>query len=79
MKSVNAAVWPLPVVEVNGINWVRTDPDHATHVFIWFDRKPMIAIYYSDHKSYLIGNQRMHISNPSKKTNRVIAFVQEWV
>lgn len=75
MKSVTE---PGGIVEINGKYWEEYPEEIATHVFIWFDRKPMIYDYNPGHKSYFVGRQQFHVSNPRKKTNRVIAFVHEY-
>lgn len=64
------------IVEIEGKIYEKVQPERADHVFIWFDRKPMICYYHHEHKSYLVGNELFHISNPKKKTNRVIEFVK---
>lgn len=76
MKSVTRD--PGRIVEIEGKYWEEYPEEDATHVFIWFDRKPMICNYSADHKSYSVGGKQFHVSNPGKKTNRVIAFVHEY-
>lgn len=64
-------------VTIGGKTYVKVLPEEADHIFIWFDRKPMILVYNPEHKGYMIGKTQYHISNPSKKTNRVIEFVKQ--
>ena len=63
-------------VKINGKTYEKVEPDFADHIFIWFDRKPMICFYNAAHKGYVIGDFQFHISNPNKKTNQVIEFVR---
>lgn len=64
------------VVDINGKTYKKVQPESADYVFIWFDRKPMILYYNAEHKGYIIGDRQYHISNPHKKSNRVIEFVK---
>ena len=65
------------VVEIGGKKYEKVRPESADHVFIWFDHKPMICYYYDGHKSYQVGDFQFYVSNPRKKTNRVIEFVKQ--
>ncbi len=64
------------IVEIDGNQYEKVPCEKADHIFIWFDRKPMICYYNNDHKSYQVGNFQFHVSNPRMKTNRVIEFVK---
>jgi len=63
-------------VVINNNLYEKVKPFEADHVFIWFNNKPRVCYYYDEHKAFLVGNQQCHISNPAKKTNRVIEFVR---
>ena len=63
-------------VVINEVIYEKVKPFEADHVFIWFNNKPRVCYYYDEHKAFLVGNQQCHISNPAKKTNRVIEFVR---
>ena len=64
-------------VTIDDKTYVKVLPEEADHIFIWFARKPMVLVYNSEHKGYMIGKTQHHISSPNKKTNRVIEFVKQ--
>lgn len=66
------------IVQIDDDVFMKVCPDEATHIFIWFKHKPRICEYYAPHKAYYIGSKTFHISNPSKKTNKVINFTKKY-
>lgn len=63
------------IVDIEGDRFQNSKPEEATHIFIWFDRKPFIANYADRYGKYMIGDQTMKIRN--RKSSRVIAYVEQ--
>lgn len=61
---------------VLGVEYIDSHPRDADTLFIWFDSKPTVCDYHPEHKEYWIGNQKHHISNPIKMSNRAIGFAK---
>lgn len=62
--------------EYNGSTFIKASEDTASHVFVWFDRKPFLAVYYSKRKYFWIGNQRFFLRS-AKEKSKIITFVTE--
>lgn len=59
---------------INGEEYQSCSCENANVVFIWFDRKPMIAEYNCKTQKFTIGDQILYLSSPRRKSQRVIGF-----
>lgn len=59
---------------INGEEYESCLHESANVVFIWFNRKPMIAAYNCKTRKCLIGDQILYLSSAHRKTQRVIGF-----
>lgn len=62
------------VGRINGEEYQSCSFEKANVVFIWFNRKPMIAEYNCKTQKFTVGDQILYLSSPHRKSQRVIGF-----